>query len=124
MFDWDVINSDEFDIVEDKICKKIPQLEKKEEEINNKKNFFEKWTEFTKTNKLERKYYKKWRDFVEKKIEERQFLDIDSLEIEQESNIPNLEIELNEKIDIEKDNNKEEEKEQDEEEEQNEDEDT
>ena len=124
MFDWDIINSNEFDIVEDKICKEIPQLEKEEEEINNKKELFEKWKEFTKTQKLEIKYYKKWRDFVEKKIEKRQFLDIDSLEILNESNKPFLEVELNEKIDIEKDNNKEEEKEQDEEEEQDEDEDT
>ena len=126
MFDWDVINSDEFDIVEDKIYKEIPQLEKEEEEkINNKKELFEKWKEFAKTNKLERKYYKKWRDFVEKKIEERQFLDIDSLEILNESNKPFLEVELNEKIDIEKDNNdKEEEEEEDEKKEEKEEEDT
>jgi len=125
MFDWDVINSDEFDIVEDKIYKEIPQLEKEEEEINKKKELFEKWKEFAKTNKLERKYYKKWRDFVEKKIEERQFLDIDSLEILNESNKPFLEVELNEKIDIEKDNNdKEEEEEEDEKKEEKEEEDT
>tara|TARA_B100001013_G_scaffold315500_1_gene222476 strand:+ start:87 stop:923 length:837 start_codon:yes stop_codon:yes gene_type:complete len=125
MFDWDIINSNEFDIVEDKICKEIPQLEKEEEEINNKKELFEKWKEFTKTQKLEIKYYKKWRDFVEKKIEKRQFLDIDSLEILNESNKPFLEVELNEKIDIEKDNNdKEEEEEEDEKKEEKEEEDT
>ena len=47
------------------------QVHKVNEEINNKKEFFEKWKEFVKINKLKRKYFQKWRKLVEKKIEER-----------------------------------------------------
>ena len=49
----------------------IKQVHKVNEEINNKKEFFEKWKEFVKINKLKRKYFQKWRKLVEKKIEER-----------------------------------------------------